>query len=709
MHAEACTIFLFDEESEELVLRATEGLSQKCVGSIRLNIGEGLTGLAMKEKVPINISDPQKHPQFRFFAEINEERFKSILAVPILRGISRIGVITLHREKNEQFQKRDVQALSVIASQIATILESTSLFLLRDKTPVTRPKKLQIRDQQVVQGMSASEGFAMGEAYIFDRVRTFSLIENEDFEDRYSVDDFKLALAETEKQLTELQREVEEKLDDAASLIFASHLLILKDPVFIGEIVAGIEAGIPAPKALYLVASRYIGQWSQNSNPYVREKVRDLEDLVLRILSHFDNQSVGFGSVEGRIIISGELYPSDLLAISSENAQGIVMVHGGVTSHVAILARSLLIPMIIVDMPQLVDLDPGTLILLDADLGNIYINPHPDAVESFKARQRTQQHISAAKHEVKPETYTKDGVRIRLLANINLFGDLKHAIELNAEGVGLYRTEFPFLIRDDFPTEEEQFVIYRRIVEAVDGRELVFRTLDIGGDKVHAYYESYHEDNPFLGMRSIRFSLRNQDIFKQQIRAMLRAGSDGDIKIMFPMISSLDEFEEAKGILMGCRQELTEECVSLDKEIKIGMMVELPSLVEIIDELADSADFFSIGTNDFIQYMLGVDRTNEKVADFYLPHHPSILRSLKRIVDSVLSKGKEISICGAMGHQKRYISFLLGIGIRIFSMNPMYLPNIQNTLSELSVKESEQLAKTVLSSGSVKEIGELIQ
>ncbi len=711
MRASACTIFLYDNEVEELVLKATHGLNPECVGKIRLKMGEGLTGLSLKELKPICVTDPMHHPNFKVVNDIDEERYDAFLSVPITRGISKVGVLTLHKEKGDAFSEQDVTAINAIASQLANIIESAGLLLQVNPRTRSHPRqKIEpLTGQRLIKGMVASEGAVMGKVFVLDRQRSYVGLLESDFGKEYTREDFKKALAETELQLNKLQGEIEEKLEDAASLIFASHLLMLKDQIFIDEIYEEIDQGESPARALLNVSKRYIDIFAQSTNPYVQEKVRDVEDVVLRILGNLDRPASELTSVEGRVVIARKLYPSDVLTLATEKALGVILVSGGVTSHVAILARSLHIPMMIVDTPQLMHLPSGSTAILDSELGNIYVNPHPDAVASFKEKDKTQRTIKALKPHVAPETYTKDGTRITLMANINLFSDLKSATELNAEGVGLYRTEFPFLIRSDFPTEEEQFVIYRRMIESIRGRELNFRTLDIGGDKVLSYFEDYEEANPFLGMRSIRFSLKNQAIFKQQVRAMLRACADAETKIMFPMISSLDEFVNAKSVLIQCRDELKAEGVNFTEEPQVGMMVEVPALVEIMEDLVKVADFFSIGTNDFIQYILGVDRTNQKVAEMYLPHHPAVLRSLKRIVDVAKKHNKEISICGAMCHQRRYIPFLLGIGIRRLSMNPMYLPRIQKFIASLDMSEADDLAQAVLSKGSIEEISALLK
>ena len=295
------------------------------------------------------------------------------------------------------------------------------------------------------------------------------------------------------------------------------------------------------------------------------------------------------------------------------------------------------------------------------------------------------------------------------MANINLLGDLKAANEFKADGVGLYRTEFPFMIRSNFPSEEEQYLIYRRLVEGMPGKEITLRTLDIGGDKILSYSDYGKEENPFLGLRSIRLSLKHTDVFIAQLRAILRSGAGRRIRILFPMISSMDEFLQAKSIVQECIHQLKTERKEFIQNPPLGVMIELPSMVEIIDEMAQEADFFSIGTNDLIQYMLAVDRTNDRVAQMYLPHHPSVLRALKKIVDAGLKHGKEVSICGDMANDPKYLSLLLGLGIRCFSMDARYLPRMHERLRQLSIQECEKLTQEVLAQSQISRITQILE
>ncbi len=696
MHSEVCSIYLYYEDTQKLVLRATKGLHPSSIGAVAMQLGEGLTGLALEESRPICEKNASRNPHFKSFPGIGEEKYESFLAVPIVRGQTRIGVIVIQNTRKNYFSEEDVKAFRAITSQLANTIETAKLLMsLGEKE---RPKEaVPVKGLKLVQGKVGSSGFAFGEAVVAnEHLPSVSILEMAASR-KYSLEDFYRAVQLAEKQLRNLQQQIEEQLSDAASLIFAAQILMLKDKGFIEGIVSLAGSGVPFPSAIRRVVEQYVQRFESIASPYLREKKQDVKDIGKRLLENLTGVNPE-AHYAGHIIVAQELFPSDILKLSMENVKGIVLLSGGASSHLAILARSFSIPLVIADAPELLTLPPGTKILLDAEIGNIYINPTEDVIKTFARRNKEREALGRLRQAVLPETRTEDGIRVRLLANINLLSDVRAALEFKAEGVGLYRTEFPFIIRSDFPTEEEQFFVYQRLVEAMDGREVIFRTLDIGGDKVLSYYNFGKEENPFLGMRSIRFSLKHKDIFEQQIRAILRSGAKADIKIMFPMISSLDEFLEAKDVVAKCINDLKKANIAHHPNPPIGMMVELPSVLEIIDELAEAADFFSIGTNDFIQYMLAVDRTNEKVADLYLPHHPAVLRALNRVVKAAQKFKKDVSICGDMAHEERYLPYFLGIGIRSFSVNSLYIPKIQSAIAQIKIKEAEIQAKKILES-----------
>jgi phosphotransferase system, enzyme I, PtsP len=703
-----CSIYLYDSKERMLTLRATRGLNPESVGQVRLQLGQGLTGLALQEMQTVCEEDASRNPNYKFFPGIFEERYQAFLAMPIARGLSKMGVLVLQRDSKVAFVASDITALETVASQLANILENAQ-FLLGMHEPQQEAAPTPPTELKFVKGKIASEGYAYAPAMVIDKQKSLSSLLHRDFDTMCTLADFHKAAAHTAAQLESLQERVEHKLSDAASLIFAAHLMILKDKAFIDKIVGRIAGGANPPIAIAEIAGEYIQGFLASDNAYMREKVNDIEDLAIRLVNNLISDGEDVEIYRNHIVVTRALYPSDLLKLSSEDASAIVLVGGGVTSHISILARSLGMPMIISDTFELLNLIDGTPLLVDAEIGNIFIDPDDEILDRFHTQQATRLTLDEQKKRMQPETATSDGAVVRLLANINLLTDLKLARELSCDGVGLYRTEFPFIVRTTFPSEAEQYVIYSRLVESMKGKPVTLRTLDAGGDKILSYYHDIQEQNPAMGMRSIRFSLQNRAIFAEQIRAILRAGVDADLHIMFPMISSVDEFCQAKEVVQGSIDVLARRGIDHNDKPKLGMMVELPSVVNLIDDFARQADFFSIGTNDFIQFMLGVDRTNESVADLYLPHHPSILRALHTVVRSAVQNGREISVCGDMAHEQKYIPFLLGIGIRALSVDPAYLLRTQQTIAATSISDAESLAQALLKQSRIRDVAALLE
>ena len=708
--SDVCSVYLYNSENHELVLTATRGLNPDSIGMVRLKLGQGLTGLALKELRPICEKDAAHNPNFKFFPGIYEERYQCFLAVPIVRGISRIGVLVVQRQGDRYFDESDIEALEAAASQLANIIENAR-FLMAMHEPheqVEQTAALGAEAPKFIRGKVASEGFAYGLATVTDKKKNLAVLLHRQYEHTYSLDDFHQALAKTADQLETLQEQVGQKLSDAASLIFSAHLVILKDKHFVGGIVKLIEGGANPPAAILQVAREYMEGFATSGSAYMQEKTQDIEDLVVRLISNLLSEVDELGKLKHRIVITRELFPSDLLILSSEEASGVVLVGGTVTSHLSILARSLRLPMIVSDTYELLDLADNTPVLVDAEAGNVYVDPSDQVLEQFESQQKARRALAEQERSMKPVTTTRDGTRVHLFVNVNLLADLKVACELHCEGVGLYRTEFPFMIRSNLPSEAEQFMIYSKLVALTPGKPITFRTLDIGGDKTLSYYHDVKEQNPALGLRSIRFSLQNKPVFAEQIRAMLRAGAGADLRIMFPMVSSIDEFRQARQVVLECLAELEKRGVEHHRTPKLGIMVELPCIVDLIDDFAKEAEFFSIGTNDFIQFMLGVDRTNENVAGSYLPHHPAVLRALKKVVASAVRSGRDISVCGDMAHQEQYLPFLLGIGVRILSMDPGYLPHVQHVVSTIDIHEAQATAEDMLSRSTVAELAQVL-
>jgi phosphotransferase system enzyme I (PtsP) len=450
----------------------------------------------------------------------------------------------------------------------------------------------------------------------------------------------------------------------------------------------------------------YVDLFSHSSNLTLREKTHDVRDLGLRLLSNLLMRTSESVDYHGRILVAGDLLPSDILKLSAQRAEGVILIGGGVTAHISVLARSLHMPLVIVKEALLTEEEKaqGPFTILDADQGNVLINPLADVIRQYQSMLESRRGSALVDTCVMPTTTTRDGQRIRLMANINLLSEIPKALRNKAEGIGLYRSEFPFIVRKDIPTEEEQFRIYLKVLESMPDHEVVLRTLDIGGDKVLSYFPLGTEANPFLGLRALRFSLRNKEIFIQQLRAMLRAGASRPLSVMFPLVSSLDDFEEARDVVSSCIRALKEERLPCNETPRLGVMIEVPSAVELAVDLAKAADFLCIGSNDLIQYMLAVDRTNQNIADLYTPHHPAVLRAIKRVADAGISQGKPVSLCGDMATDTRLIPFLIGVGIDTFSMDTQYIPRIQQLITSISLDKARRLAKDLLLLGSVKAV-----
>ncbi len=709
MRSDVCSIYIYDEAKGELVLRANTGLRPPAVGKIRLKPGEGIAGRVFKNNEPVLAADGFAHPDFRYFKGSGEGQFRAFLAAPIVGVAEPVGVIMLQRKENNPFEAQDIQTLRIVASQLASVLENVKIIMsLQHATRGEMPKAPKERLASVfLKGKASAGGYAFAKATLALGAERFNEIAARSFGGKYGSAELSSALEKTENELESLQKVVETKLSDAAAMIFTAHLLILKDRSFVGTMTQAVEKGKNAPEAVIAAGRKYITLFSASADPYMREKAHDIEDLVTRIIRNLAGVEAGLPPVRDRIAVAGTLYPSELLKLSSEGVRGIVLLSGGVTSHVSILARSLDIPMVIVSDPVASRIVDGDQLLIDGELGNLYINPGKDIVAQFHDRIEGETGPKAPP-AMAPVTKTRDGVRVTLLANVNLLKDLDQIRVLSCDGIGLYRSEFPFIIRKSFPTEEEQYFVYRKLVEGAPNKDITFRTLDIGGDKMPAYWESASKENPFLGLRSIRFSLRHPDIFVQQIRAILRAGVDCRLKIMFPMIFSLEEFSQARSVVLECQTALKAEGIAHHESPEIGMMVEIPAAVEIIGEFVKVADFFSIGTNDLTQYMLAVDRTNEEVADYYIPHHPAVLRAIKRVADAGCAAAKDVSVCGDMANHPGYLKYLIGCGIRTLSVNPAYLAPVQNILGAIDTAEAEALVARLVETGDLAEIAEAL-
>ena len=702
MKTDVCSIYMYDEFLDRLILEATEGLNPDLIGKLILSVGEGLVGTAMKELRPILEKLASDNPHFRPVPGSNEEKYEAFLAVPIIQGVSRIGVLVLQHSKPGFFNRNDMMALKAIASQLAVTLENARLLM-----GVNRKKEVPslTRDNSIIRGRSVVEGIALGSAYVLEdkyneRNRQFineacRTLGPEEFQD---------ALEKTAAQLQDLQKEMEERLSDVASLIFSTHLLMLQDTSFIGHIEEEIQQGKNPCHAVVDRVEYFSDIFTQSGNPRVMEKVQDIRDLGHRILRNLAREEQQAGDYSGQIVIARELLPSELVKIAAQHVEGFVLFSKGASAHIAILAKSLGVPVIYTEDREIFSIETDTPLILDGIQGSLLINPGEDTLLEFQKLKSTSDDLEESGDSVSSVTETADGTRITLLATINILNDIVAAKKVRAEGIGLYRSEFPFIIRSSFPSEEEQFLVYKRIFDTMSSDIMTLRTLDIGGDKILTYMPDQDEDNPFLGLRAIRFLLKNKKIFVSQLKAMLRAGQDRKFRIMFPLISSLDDFLEAKRMVEKSREFLERDGFECRTMPELGVMIELPSAVEMAEDLAKEADFLSIGSNDLVQYMLGVDRTNEKVSSLYEAHHPAILRAIARVVSAARKEDCPLSICGNMSDDKGMLYFLAGAGLRTFSLQPRHIPSVQKFFSTIDMEQAGKDAARLIEARTLKEV-----
>ncbi len=717
--ADRCTLFLYDEKDGTLTMRAAHGFPMFGRAMVVLKLGEGVVGRVLAERRPIYSEMASTMRGYVSHANFPDDDVQTFLGIPLLRGRERVGVLVLHRRTGTPFLADEISAIRARAVELSASIQSAQALMLANAREVAGGEetegKLKVESQMVFRGESVSNGWAMGRCMVHKRVG-LTIGDGADAVYPPARRDLDEAIAIVEAHIRELTEELDRSLPEAASMIFEASAMILHDESFTGRIRQSVaQGGKSLPEAIAAVTSDYVKVFENAENDYLREKARDVEDLGLRLLEAATSEDVSDSSDkrEGSIIISSRIMPSDVLRIARDRLGGIVLCGGGATAHVTLLVRSLRIPTIIVHDRNPLRLPDGENIILDCANQTVYVHPDEAVAGHFAARARAE---SRERPRIvsngDAETRTADGVRITLNANVNILAELETARGAGAEGVGLYRTEFPFLMRQSLPTEAEQVSIYERVLDAMPDSPVVFRTLDAGGDKIVSSLCKAKEDNPALGLRSIRLTLKNSYIFEQQLRALMHAIQNrarDDVSIMFPMISSLEEFRAARQHVETCLAALRVEIG--DKTIHepfIGTMIEVPAVVGIIDAIAEESDFFSIGTNDLIQYTLAVDRTNSAVAGNYLPQHPTVLRTLATVADAAHRHNIPCSVCGEMGRDPRFIPFLVGIGLRSFSLEPVQIVAARELISRISVTRCESYAAELLKFNTIAEIDAMI-
>lgn len=561
-------------------------------------------------------------------------------------------------------------------------------------------------------GIAASDGIAIAKAYRFVQPDlTFAKTTVHDIEAEQKR--LAAALAKAEQELIVIRQQTLEKFSAEEAAIFEAHLLVIHDPELIGPINQKIaDEAVNAEYALHEVTSMFVALFEGMDDEYMSARASDIKDVTNRILAHLLGVHIPNPSNinEQVIIVANDLTPSETAQLDRNYVLGFITDIGGRTSHSAIMARSLEIPAVVGAGVATTTIQDGDTIIVDGLTGQVLVNPSADVIADYQEKaQKYQVQQAEWSTLVNEQTVSKDGVHVELAANIGSPNDLDGVLRHGAEGIGLYRTEFLYMGRENLPSEEEQFTAYKTVLEGMKGKPVVIRTLDIGGDKHLPYLPLQEEMNPFLGHRAIRLCLDQQELFRTQLRALLRASVYGNLKIMFPMIATIQEFRAAKAILLEEKEKLIARGIAVGSSIEVGMMVEIPSTAVMADIFAKEVDFFSIGTNDLIQYTMAADRMNEKVSYLYQPYNPAILRLIQMVIKAAHQEQKWVGMCGEMAGDEHAVPLLLGLGLDEFSMSATSILKTRALLKQLSVPEMQTLATEALQLATAEEVLEKVK
>ncbi|SHN00822.1 phosphoenolpyruvate--protein phosphotransferase [Roseibium suaedae] len=677
--AEVCSVYILRADGV-LELYATEGLKREAVHHASLRVGQGLVGLIAAEARPLNLPNARAHPAFAYLPETGEDAYNSFLGVPILRAGRTLGVLVVQNQSHRTYLEDEVEALQTTAMVIAEMVAAGELEAISQKgtgLDLSRPIH--------AQGVALAEGVGLGHVVLHEpRVVVTNLIsEDTDAEKsrlttainrlRLSIDDL---LASNDIAAVGEHREVLE-----------AYRMFAYDQGWIRKIEEAIRNGLTAEASVEKVQSDMRARMLRQTDPYLRERLHDLDDLAHRLIRELmgrDHGSAVDDLPQDAIIIARNMGAAELLDYDRDKIRGLVLEEGGPTSHITIVSRALGIPMVgqVHDIVSLAD--AGDAVIVDGDAGEVYLRPAQDVQNAYaeKVRFRARRQAQYRRLRNKPSV-TKDGVEIALQMNAGLLVDLPHLTEAGAAGVGLFRTELQFMLASSFPRMKEQRAQYEQVLAAADGKPVTFRSLDIGGDKVLPYLRSIQEENPAMGWRALRLGLDRPGLLRTQIRALLMAAAGRDLKLMFPMVAEVDEFLLARGLVERELKHLRRHGHAVPEKIRLGVMVEVPSLLFQLDELMQEVDFVSVGSNDLFQFFCAVDRGNTRVADRFDPLSLGFLRALKRIVDKAGAAHVPVTLCGELAGKPLEAMALIGLGFRDLSMSPASLGPVKAMLRTL--------------------------
>ena len=687
IRTEVCSIYLTDKRSNHYRLAANVGFNPN--SKVTLKFSEGLVGLVGEREEPINLEDATSHPRFLYFPSIGEERLKAFLGVPIIHQRTLVGIIVIQHTEKRKFDEGEEAFIVTISAQLAGIIahaQTAGTFLNKHHNQFYSLPS-------ILRGFPSSPGIAVGKAVVTYASADLDKVFDRKIEDIPSeIKRFKRAVKATREEVKRLQARLVDTLPKEERQLFEAYLGILQSETLRNEIIILINKGHWAPFALRKVFKSHVRQFELMEDAYLRERALDLLDLGRRILSHLQTSTISnINYPTNTILVGEEMTAANLAEVPEGQLIGVISAKGSVNSHVSILAKAMGIPAVMGISGLPVNQLNGLELIIDGYHGEVYVSPSSQMRTEFIRLAEEEKELYEGLDELcSLSSETPDGVKIPLYVNTGLVADIRPALNAGAEGVGLYRTEVPFMIRDRFPGEEEQFLIYKQLLEAFHPRPVTIRTLDVGGDKSLPYFP-IQEANPFLGWRGVRITLDHPEIFLIQLRAMLRANHQlNNLKILLPMVSSVVEVEESMRLIRQAYREMIEEGVICHFP-PIGVMIEVPATIYQIPELSTRVDFFSVGSNDLTQYLLAVDRNNHQVANLYDALHPAVIRALFKITTKAKKNHKWISICGEMAGDPASAILLIGLGFDMLSMSAYSLPRIKWVIRNFSQSKARLL------------------
>ncbi|KTD62266.1 phosphoenolpyruvate--protein phosphotransferase [Legionella spiritensis] len=702
---DAVSVYLIDNKHAEYVLIATDGLNPEACFKVRVGLDSGIIGLVGRREEPINIEDAPIHPDFHHNPLLGEEHFKAFLGVPIIQHRKLYGVMAVQQVEKRCFDDAEEAFLITLAAQLGGIIahaEDTG-----ELTELTRPKATGTRKgkvetpQTALAGVGCVPGVGIGSAVVvypqadIDAVPRH-VIEEGDIDREIAI--FLEALQSVRDDIQRLSKRMKDTVPEDEHALFDVYIRILDKESLGVEVEQVIRADkLGAQAALAAVIKKHVQQFESMEDDYLRERASDFRDLGRRVLAELQLSQREEITYPRRTILIGEDIPASALAeVPEGQLVGVVSARGANNSHVAILARALGVPTVMGARGLKVEQLSGKAVVVDGYYGQVYFSPSRSVLAEFKKLAQEEQELNQSLVGLRDKpAETTDNYRISLQVNTGLAMDAGLSMSVGAEGVGLYRSEVPFMSRDRFPSEDEQYIIYRQILKAFAPRHVTMRTLDIGGDKVLPYFP-VKEDNPYLGWRGIRVTLDHPDVFLIQVRAMMRANEElNNLRIMLPMVTTLGEVEEAAILINQAYLELLEEGCVIEKP-KLGVMVEVPAAVYLARELARRVDFLSVGSNDLTQYLLAVDRNNARVAGLYDAFHPAMLHTLLKVVEGGHAAGIEVSICGEMASDPMAVILLVAMGFDTLSMNSASLPRVKWVIRKISLANARKILSEVM-------------